>query len=98
LVAYAYNGSGSSQIVNVYSISNLLTSGSNSPLDSEVLASVNANNNGVGAVDFNADGTIVYVVAPNNGVTAYRLVPEPSTWALLGTGVVLVGWSLRRRA
>jgi len=98
LVAYAYNGSESSQIVNVYSISNLLTSGSNSPLDSEVLGSANANNNGVGAVDFNADGTIVYVVAPNNGVTAYRLIPEPGTWALLGCGVVLLGWSIRCRS
>ena len=54
--------------------------------------------NGVGGVDFNADGTIVYVIAPNNGIHAFRVVPEPGTWALLGAGSLLLAWSVRRRA
>lgn len=98
LVAYAYAPTAGASSVNVYNLPGLLSPGINGPVDSELLPSTLANSNGVGAVDFNADGTVLYVIAPNNGVNAYRVVPEPGTWALLGTGALILGWSLRRRA
>jgi hypothetical protein len=41
-------------------------------------------------VDFSSDGSMVFVVAPNNGVQAYRVVniPEPGTLSLLGLGIL----------
>ncbi len=98
LVAYAYAPAIGPNSVNVYQVDGLLTAGNNLPADSELLATTNANSNGVGGVDFNADGTIVYVIAPNNGIHAFRVVPEPGTWALLGAGSLLLAWSVRRRA
>jgi hypothetical protein len=98
LVAYGYASAVGPNSINIYEVAGLLTTGTNIPADSELLATTNANSNGVGAVDFNADGSIVYVVTPNNGVHAYRVVPEPGTWALLGVGTLVLGWSLRRRA
>jgi hypothetical protein len=100
LVAYAYAAGPAPgpNSVNLYDVASLVTSGANTPLDAELLATTNANSNGVGGVDFNADGSIVYIIAPNNGVHAYRVVPEPGTWALLGAGTVLLGWTLRRRS
>lgn len=98
LVAYAYAPTTGPNSVNVYQVDGLLTAGNNLPADSELLATTNANSNGVGGVDFNADGTIVYVIAPNNGIHAFRVVPEPGTWALLGAGSLLLAWSVRRRA
>lgn len=98
LVAYAYAPTIGNNSVNVYQVDSLLTAGNNLPADFELLATTNANSNGVGGVDFNADGTIVYVIAPNNGIHAFRVVPEPGTWALLGAGSLLLAWSARRRA
>lgn len=98
LVSYAYAPTAGPNSVNVYQVDGLLTAGNNLPADSELLATTNANANGVGGVDFNADGTIVYIIAPNNGIHAFRVVPEPETWALLGAGSLLLAWSVRRRA
>lgn len=97
MVAYGYAPTTGPNSINIYDVASLVTTGTNLPADSELLASTNANSNGVGAVDFNADGSIVYVVTPNNGVHAFRVVPEPGTWALLGAGTLLLGWTLRRR-
>jgi hypothetical protein len=98
LVAYGYASTTGPNSVNLYDVASLVTTGANTPLDAELLATTNANSNGVGGVDFNADGSIVYVIAPNNGVHAYRVVPEPGTWALLGAGTLVLGWTLRRRS
>ncbi len=99
LVGYAYGTSGNSGVnsVNLYEMATLSTSDPNSPADQQILGTANANANGVGAVDFNADGSVVYVVAPNNGVAAFRVVPEPQTWALMGLGLGALAWGLRRR-
>jgi Domain of unknown function (DUF4623)/PEP-CTERM motif len=98
LVAYGYAPTTGPNSINIYDVTSLLTTGTNLPADSELLPTTNANSNAVGAVDFNADGSIVYVVTPNNGVHAFRVVPEPGTWALLGAGTLLLGWTLRRRS
>ncbi len=98
MVAYGYAPTTGPNSINIYDVASLVTTGNNLPADSELLATTNSNSNGVGAVDFNADGSIVYVVTPNNGVHAFRVVPEPGTWALLGAGTLLLGWTLRRRS
>jgi len=98
LVAYAYAPTAGPNSVNVYRVDSLVTTGNNVPADFELLATSNANANGVGGVDFNADRSIVYVIAPNNGIHAFRVIPEPGTWALLGVGSALLAWSIRRRA
>jgi hypothetical protein len=53
------------------------------------------NSNGVGSVEI-VNG-VVYALDVNNGIIAFELVPEPSTYALLGLGVGVVGMALRRR-
>lgn len=98
LVVYGYAPTTGPNSINIYQIAGLLPAGTSTPQDSEVLPTTNANSNGVGAIDFSADGTVVYAVTPNNGVHAFRVVPEPGTWALLGTGALILGWSLRRRS
>jgi len=85
MVAYGYAPVIGPNSINIYDVAGLLTTGTNLPADSELLATTDA------------VGTIVYVVTPNNGVHAYRVVPEPGTWALLGAGTLLLGWTLRRR-
>jgi hypothetical protein len=97
VVAYGYTSSATAQSINLYSLSGLATDAGNLPLASLAFGAGNANINAVGAVSFNADGSVVYVVAPNNGVAAFQVVPEPGTWALLGAGTLLLGWSLRRK-
>lgn len=89
LVSYAYSRTTGLNTVGIYDRAALSQSVTNAPVDTANLSS-NANSNGVGAVDFNADGSVVYVVAPNNGVHAYRVVPEPGTWALMGLGATLL--------
>lgn len=99
LVAYAYSATaGTAQRVNLYDLSTLSTSEVNNPSDTEILGTSNANSNGVGAVDFNADGTKVFVLAPNNGVAAYAItpVPEPHEYALVA-GLGLLGFAAYRR-
>jgi hypothetical protein len=34
---------------------------------------------------------------PGGEIRGHILIPEPSTWALLGLGAVVMGWRLRRR-
>lgn len=97
VVAYGYTTAAGPQSANLYSLSSLATDAGNLPLASVAFGAGNANINGVGAVSFNADGSIVYIVAPNNGIAAFQVVPEPGTWALLGAGTLLLGWSLRRK-
>jgi len=97
VVAYGYTTAAGAQSVNLYSLSGLATDAGNLPLASLAFGAGNANINGVGAVSFNADGSIAYVIAPNNGVAAFQVVPEPGTWALLGAGTLLLGWSMRRK-
>lgn len=89
LVSYAYSRSTGPNTVGIYDRAALSASVTNAPVDT-VNLTLTANSNGVGAVDFNADGSVVYVVAPNNGVHAYRVVPEPGTWALMGLGATLL--------
>jgi hypothetical protein len=35
---------------------------------------------------------------PGGEISGVILIPEPSTWALLGLGATLLGWRMRRRA
>jgi hypothetical protein len=35
---------------------------------------------------------------PGGEIRGTILIPEPSTWALLGLGIAVIGWRLRRRA
>jgi hypothetical protein len=100
LASYGFQGAnGAAQSINLYDFASLTTTGSNLPIDQELLATAVGNGNGVGAVALSADGSVVYVVAPNNGVSAFRIVPEPGTWVLLVAGSALLGFTtLRRRA
>lgn len=98
LVSYGYAPTTGPNSINLYQVGAFVPGGTTGPVDSELLATTNPNSNGVGAVDFSTDASIVYLVTPNNGVHAFRVVPEPGTWALLGTGAVFLAWSLRRRS
>lgn len=99
MVAYAFNGTANApQSVNLYELAAFVPDGTVAFSDSELLPTANANLNGVGAVDFSSDGSMVFVAAPNNGVQAYRvvnLIPEPSTLSLLSLGALAL--LLRRR-
>lgn len=98
LVTYAYAGAaGTVQRVNLYDVGGLSTSAANNPIDSEALATANANSNGAGAVDFNVVGDQVFVLASNNGLYAFTVVPEPSSFALIA-GLGLAGFAAYRRA
>ncbi len=93
LVALTYSGTATEQRVNLYGA---LVPGSNNPLDFEALGSFNANANAAGAVDFNNSGDVVFVLATNNGLYAYTVVPEPSTYALI-VGFGLAAFAAYRR-
>lgn len=54
----------------------------------------NANANGTGAMDFGTG--VLFALDSNNGITAFAIIPEPSTIALLGLG--LFGFYFRRKA
>jgi len=99
MVAYASSSTaGAGQSVNLYELSSFVPGGTVAPADSDALLTANANANGVGAVDFSSDGSMVFVVAPNNGVQAYRVVnvPEPGSLSLLGWGVLALLAQRRR--
>lgn len=98
LVTYAYSGTaGTVQRVNLYDVGGLLTTGANNPIDSDALGTANANSNGAGAVDFNVAGDQVFVLASNNGIYAFTVVPEPSSFALIA-GLGLAGFAAYRRS
>ena len=59
--------------VQLYDIS---TPASPTLITSRPLAAANQNANGTGAVDFGND--VLYALESNNGIVAYRVVPEPS--------------------
>ncbi len=87
LVAYAFNtADGGKQSINLYDVASLIPGGIAQALDQKLLLTQNGNASGVGSVDFSMDGSTVFVVSPQNGVSAYRIVPEPGTWGLLGVG------------
>lgn len=71
-----------------------ISSGTPVLLDTKTLTVDNANVNGVGAVAF-GDGKL-FVLDCNNGIHAYQLVPEPSTYALIGLGFGVL-WLVRQR-
>jgi hypothetical protein len=63
--------------------------------DTETYPQDKANGNGVGSVEF-ANGRL-YALDVNNGILAFDVVPEPSTYALIGAGAVVLGLISRRR-
>ena len=87
LVAYAFNtADGGKQSIDLYNVASLVPGHITAAIDQKLLPTMNGNASGVGAVDFSTDGSTVFVVSPQNGVSAYRIVPEPGTWALFGVG------------
>ncbi len=89
-------GAGGEHRVNLYDLSVFTDGGSFNPIDFAVMPTENANINGVGNLDFTPDGSMLFVVSPNNGIVAYKVVPEPGTTALLGlSALALLAW--RRR-
>jgi hypothetical protein len=98
LVAYAFGTlDGQNQSVNLYSVASLVPGKTTAAIDQELLGTKNGNASGVGAVDFSADGATVFVVTPQNGISAYRVTPEPGTWALFLCGAGLLGFWRRHR-
>ena len=94
LVALTFSSTaGAEQRVNLYGP---LAAGSNNPIDFEPLGSFNANANASGSVQFNTAGDVVYVLASNNGLYAYAVVPEPTTYALIA-GLGLTAFAAYRR-
>lgn len=71
-----------------------VSSGTPVLIDTETITSDNANVNGVGAVAFG--GGKLFVLDCNNGIHAYDLVPEPSTYVMIGLGVGAL-WLARRK-
>jgi hypothetical protein len=63
-------------------------------LDTETLPVDNTNGNGVGSVAFG--GGMLFVLDTNNGLHAFQVIPEPSTYALLGFGLGALWWVRRR--
>jgi trimeric autotransporter adhesin len=55
----------------------------------------NANANGTGAVDFSSGA--LFVLDSNNGISAFRVVPEPTTGALLVLGLAALVMNAQRR-
>ncbi len=84
------------QRVNLYDASQFVDGGTFDPIDSEPLPTQNANGNGVGNLDFSPDGSLLFVVSPNNGIMAFQVIPEPAPLALLGLGGLAL-WLGRRR-
>ncbi len=81
---------GTVQRVNLYEMATFTPGGTSNPVDSEAFPTSNPNANGAGSVEFSADGERVFVLASNNGVHAYTVVPEPSTLSLLGLGALML--------
>jgi hypothetical protein len=71
------------------------------PGASDTLAAWNKNSTGAFGEDFSAsgDGSAPWTSEPNSPTTAFRILatPEPSSIFLLGTGLMALGMTLRRR-
>lgn len=90
------SSAGTVQRVNLYDMTTFTPGGSSNPIDSEAFPTTNANANGAGSVEFSASGDMVFVLASNNGLHAYTVVPEPGTLSLLGLGAFALLASRRR--
>jgi len=79
---------------------NRVDDGSNSPLRPESFLFVSAldspNGQNLLLVGFEGDGTLAS--SERIGIFQVTAVPEPSTWAMLGCGMLAVGWRLRKRS
>lgn len=89
-------GAGGEHRVNLYDATQFVNGGSVNPIDFEAFPTTNPNINGVGGLDFSADGSLLFAVSPNNGIMAFQVIPEPAPLSLLGLGAVML-WGLRRR-
>lgn len=96
LASLSWRSSAGEQRVNLYDLATFTAGGSVNPVDFEALGTQNANANGVGGIDYTPDGSMLYVVSPNNGIAAYKVVPEPGTLSLLGLGAFALLASRRR--
>lgn len=96
LATLTWRTSAGEQRVNLYDASQFSDGGTFAPIDFEPLPTENANANGVGNLDFSPDGSLLFVVSPNNGIMAFQVIPEPAPLALLGLGGLAL-WCLRRR-
>ncbi|PWU14452.1 MAG: hypothetical protein C5B50_17275 [Verrucomicrobia bacterium] len=88
---------GTTHTVNLFNIASLSTSGTNTPLSSRNTTSSNVNPNGSGAVAFTPDGSKVFVLDSQNGLSAYQLTlgtpatPATITHIAYGNPVVVSG-------
>lgn len=96
LATLTFRSSAGEQRVNLYDASLFADGGTFDPIDFEPLPTQNANANGVGNLDFSPDGSLLFVVSPNNGIMAFQVIPEPAPLALLGLGALAL-WLRRRR-
>ncbi|HZM05896.1 MAG TPA: immunoglobulin domain-containing protein, partial [Candidatus Saccharimonadales bacterium] len=89
-------GSGTTHAMNLYDLSSVTTTGTNSPIDHKTFAT-STGSFGTGSVDFTPDGTRVYTLDTGNGIIAFSLAPnvaapaicaQPQTNLLAGIGSV----------
>jgi hypothetical protein len=64
-------------------------------LDTELFPVNNTNSNGIGALDWG--NGMLFALNPNNGLMAFTVVPEPTTYATIFGGLLLAGAVARRR-